>query len=82
MAKKIEPVPILPFKIHNLGDFLQQNHPSYDPESDEYDEYWSAFTEKCILGMWGHDYNAKTDEGGWRYLNLRPGGVCALPEGS
>jgi hypothetical protein len=68
MAKKIEPVEILPFRIHNLGDFIQQNHPMYDPESDEYDEYWASFTEKCILGMWGHDYDAKNDLGGWRFL--------------
>ena len=60
----------LPYKLHNVEDFIIRDHPKIDPIATpaRYHAYWQSFTEKLIRGMWGFDYNKKTGEGGWRFM--------------
>lgn len=68
--KKHKPVHILPFKLHNLDDFLIDEFPVYDPYIEEglYRDYWTDHVTKCLQGVWGHDYNKKTKQGGYRWM--------------
>ncbi len=71
MARKIVPVSLLPFRLHNIEDFLTQNHPVYMPGTPAFEDYWHTQLERNIYGLWGHDYNKKTGEGGYRYMPKR-----------
>ncbi len=67
---KHKPVELLPFKLHNLKDFLIDKFPVIDPYLEEgyYKDYWTDHINKCLQGVWGHDYNEETKEGGYRWM--------------
>lgn len=64
---KYTPVPILPFRLHDISDFVV-DHPILFPESIEYDQYWTQEAEYVIYGKWGLDKNKETSEGGYRWM--------------
>lgn len=67
--KKVKPTSILPFKLHNIKDFVTHGkRPYLSPLLPEYMTYWVEEVSKCILGTWGHDYNKETKEGGYRWM--------------
>lgn len=68
--KNSKPVKIIPFKLHNLDDFVIDEFPNYDPYIEEglYRDYWTDHVNKCLQGVWGHDYNEETGEGGYRWM--------------
>lgn len=69
MARNFVPKPVQLFPtLNNIEDFLQQDHPSYDPRSRQYEDYWSDVERKVIEGLWGFDYDKKTNQGGYRYM--------------
>lgn len=62
-------VDVIPFRLHNISDFVVESHPTQlHPELPEYNEYWMDQAEKCITGKWGHDYDHETGLGGWRWM--------------
>ena len=63
---KLKPISLIPFKLNNIGDFLNRNHPIYVPETPIYEKHWTAEAKKCIEGMWGHDFNKGV--GGYRWM--------------
>lgn len=63
---KLKAVNIVPFKLYNIQDFLNREHPVLFPESLNYAEYWTEQARRCVEGHWGHDY--KDGQGGWRFM--------------
>jgi hypothetical protein len=51
--------------LYNIKNFVQRDHPSYHPETQDYVDYWEEQEKRCVEGLWGLDSNGK--EGGWRY---------------
>ena len=37
-------------------------------EEGYYKDYWTDHINKCLQGVWGHDYNEETKEGGYRWI--------------
>lgn len=70
VVKKNKPVNILPFELYNLDDFLIKEFPVYDPYIEEglYKDYWTEHVNKCLQGVWGHDYSEKKQKGGYRWM--------------
>lgn len=58
-------VPILPFKLYNIKDFINRDHPTLHPKTPEYADYWTTQARYCIEGKWGNDSN--NGLGGYRY---------------
>lgn len=63
---KLKPVEILPFRLNNIQDFLNREHPVYFPESPQYEAYWTEQAKRCVEGYWGHDF--ADGKGGWRFM--------------
>lgn len=63
---KLRPVNIIPFKLHNIGDFLNRSHPNLVPDTEPYERYWVEQAKRSIEGLWGHDFHK--GEGGYRYM--------------
>lgn len=67
---KYKPVNLLPFDIHNRGEFIGGlSQPTYHPASMEYERYWYGEASKCIKGHWGWDFETLHGKelGGWRW---------------
>lgn len=64
--KRHKPVPVLPFRLHDISDFVNQDHPIMFPEMVEYQMYWDEQTRRCLEGHWGLD--KKKNKGGWRWM--------------
>lgn len=63
---KLKPVHVVPFRLNNIGDFLNREHPVLFPESPKYEEYWTEQARRCVEGMWGYDF--ADGKGGWRFM--------------
>ncbi len=63
---KLKPVHIVPFRLNNIGDFIDRDHPVLFPESPKYGEYWTERARRCVEGHWGYDFDI--GKGGWRYM--------------
>ena len=66
MEKEVKAVRLFPI-LHDISDFIEQDHPKLHPDTSEYVKYWERVERLCIEGKWGHDYNKDTGEGGYRY---------------
>lgn len=64
------PTYLLPFKLHNIKDFVVGKFNNYHPvyERALYESYWRDQADKCIRGMWGHDYSSENGLGGYRWM--------------
>jgi hypothetical protein len=62
-----KPVRLFPW-LHDISDFVNQNHVEYHPDSSQYKKYWEEQEIFCLEGKWGLDKNSTTGEGGWRYM--------------
>lgn len=65
---KFKPVSIVPFEIYNRKPFVNRDHPKMHPEDPRYEMYWLEQAKRCVEGYWGHDYSAKKNLGGYRFM--------------
>lgn len=63
---KFRALNLIPFRLHNISDFVVTPHPLIFPETLQYDEYWLPQIQRCIEGHWGYDYHKGL--GGWRWM--------------
>lgn len=58
------------FELQNIEEFIQDTHPEINPilEEKRYRAYWEDILYKTMNGMWGRDYDKKTNKGGYRYM--------------
>lgn len=59
------PIEIFP-RIYNIQPCLNQSHPTYHPDSVQYEKYWYEQEKRCIEGLWFEDSDGIN--GGWRYM--------------
>lgn len=73
--KTAKPYKIIPFTLHNVGEFMAEPYPVLHPKSKAYNDYWDRQTEQCIYGIWGHDSTIRDGKvvGGYRWL---PGNIA------
>jgi len=64
----LEPVKLIPFRLHDISDFMNQEHPELHPKTPQFEIYWKEQFDYCINGKWGHDYDSLKDEGGYRWM--------------
>lgn len=52
---KYRAVELFPYKIKDVGAFLNQNHPEYNAKSREVRRYWQQEVQRCLEGYWVND---------------------------
>lgn len=69
-VKSIPNVKLYDMTFHNIEDFIDDSHPTINGyyRLGEYMKYWEPRLQKTIEGCWGHDYDKKTNKGGWRFM--------------
>lgn len=62
-------IQLFDFKLHNIEDFIHGDFRKINPvlQREEYFEYYEDVLLKAMNGVWGKDYDKKTDQGGYRF---------------
>ena len=62
-------IQLFDFKLYNIEDFIHGDFRVINPvlQREEYFEYYEDILTKTMVGVWGKDYNKKTDQGGYRH---------------
>ena len=58
------------FRLNNIEEFIEGDFLEINPILDEkrYRSYWEDILFKIMNGMWGRDYDKKTNTGGYRFM--------------
>lgn len=67
-TSKVSVIDVIPFRLHNIQDFIVNHPEELHPDLPEYKEHWLEQAENCIIGKWGYDYDEETGLGGWRWM--------------